>query len=70
MKKSEIFLLLGVVLAGIIVVLGGQFADSAKTPFWWKFWPVLQVICFVALIGGWLFLKYREKQAIDKERKS
>ncbi len=52
---------LAAVLIGFFAVMGWHFTDVAEKPFWWKFWPVLSVLCIVAWVGGWIFLRTKDK---------
>lgn len=51
---------LAAVLIGFFAVMGWHFTDVAEKPFWWKFWPVLAVVCLVAWVGAWIFLKSKD----------
>lgn len=53
---------LAAVLIGFFAVMGWHFTDVAEKPFWWKFWPVLAVVCLIAWVGAWIFLNKRDKE--------
>lgn len=53
---------LAAVLIGFFAVMGWHFTDVANTPFWWKFWPVLAVICLVAWVGAWIYLSKKDRE--------
>jgi undecaprenyl pyrophosphate phosphatase UppP len=48
-------MLLTVVVALFIAVMGVHFADTAKSPFWWNFWLVANVVCIVACVAAWIY---------------
>lgn len=50
------------VLIGFFAVMGWHFEETAKTPFWWKFWPVISVICIVGWVGAWIYLSKKDKE--------
>ena len=54
--------LLAVVLIGFFAVMGTHFSDLAKTKGWWNFWTILSIVCIVAWVGGWIFLRSKDKQ--------
>lgn len=49
------------VLIGFFAVMGWQFSETAKTPFWWNFWIVIAVLCLVAWIVGYVYLSRKQK---------
>lgn len=59
--RKDWMIVIAVVAVGFFAVMGWHFTDVAKKPFWWKFWPVLAVLCIVAWVAGWVFLKSKEK---------
>jgi hypothetical protein len=59
--KKDYFTVAAVLLIGIIAVMGQHFSDIAQTKFWWTFWDAATVICIVAWIAGWIYLKSKDK---------
>jgi uncharacterized membrane protein len=55
-------LTIAAVLVGLLAVSADGFSDLATKKFWWNFWSVVHVLSIVAFIGGWLYLKIREKR--------
>lgn len=58
--KSWMITILAVMI-GFFAVMGIHFSEAAEKPFWWKFWEVITVVCILAWVGGWIFLKNKEK---------
>lgn len=54
-------IVLGVVIIGVFAVMGWHWTDTSTKPFWWKFWPVMAIICLIAWVGGWVFLSGKDK---------
>lgn len=52
---------LAVVLIGFFAVMGWHFTDVAEKPFWWKFWPILAVICAILWVAGWVYLSSKDR---------
>lgn len=54
--KKDYLLLAAAIVAGLLVVSGGGFADYAKSKAWQHFWAVSAWVGFFAFAGGWFYL--------------
>lgn len=35
----------------VVAVMGIHWTDTAKTKFWWDFWPIASVVSIISFIG-------------------
>lgn len=49
------------VLIGILAVSADGFSDLANKAFWWNFWSIVHVASIVAFVGGWFYLRAKDK---------
>jgi hypothetical protein len=51
------------VIAGLLAVCGGGFADYAESKFWAGFWSVAAWVGFIVFAGGWVYLSAKDRAA-------
>lgn len=61
-KVKEYMLLALVLLVGFFAVMGTHFSDNAKSIFGANLWIGIQVVCGLAWVGGWLWLRSKTKR--------
>lgn len=59
--KKDLFLVIAVVLVGLLAVSGDGFSDLANKKFWWNFWSILHILAIITFVGGWIYLKSKDK---------
>lgn len=50
-----------VIIAVFLAVSADGFGDLANKKFWWKFWNIIWVASLLFCIGGWIYLKSKER---------
>ncbi len=51
-----------VALTAFLAVSADGFSDLANKAFWWNFWSIIHVAAIIACVGGWIYLKGKDKQ--------
>lgn len=59
--KKDLFLTIAAILIGLLAVSADGFSDFANSKFWQKTWTVIHVGSIAAFVGGWLYLRSKDK---------